>query len=115
MSNFTPVSSIALLDAPMRKRVSESGVRLMQTAIFTVAPRGKDSERNLAATSPAASANDAILLRQLCPGGATIEHATNTMRTLARTAFTIGIVCQRPTVRYRFASNAFQIAAAARK
>jgi len=56
MSNFTPFSSIALLEAPIRKRVSESGVRLMQTAIFSVQPLGKEPERNLAARVHAASA-----------------------------------------------------------
>jgi hypothetical protein len=40
MSNFTPLSSMAPAFAPILKRVSESGVRLMQTAIFSVDPRG---------------------------------------------------------------------------
>src|SRR6476469_10390524 len=35
MSNFRPVSSIAAPEAAILKRDSESGVRLMQTAIFT--------------------------------------------------------------------------------
>ena len=47
---------MALLDWAIRKRVSESGVRLMQTAIFSVEPLGKEPERNLAARVHAASA-----------------------------------------------------------
>src|SRR5437016_6288876 len=39
MSNLSPVSSIDVEDAATLKRDSESGVRLMQTAIFTVEPR----------------------------------------------------------------------------
>src|SRR6476646_1084012 len=35
MSNLRPVSSIAAPEAAILKRDSESGVRLMQTAIFT--------------------------------------------------------------------------------
>src|SRR4051812_46023987 len=35
MSNLSPVSSIAAPDAAILKRDSESGVRLMHTAIFT--------------------------------------------------------------------------------
>src|SRR6266496_5267489 len=39
MSNLRPVSSMEVEDAAILKRDSESGVRLMQTAIFTVVPR----------------------------------------------------------------------------
>src|SRR5882724_11661190 len=39
MSNLRPASSMAVADGPILKRDSESGVRLMQTAIFTVGPR----------------------------------------------------------------------------
>src|SRR5678816_92862 len=40
MSNFSPVSSIDVADAATLNLDSESGVRLMQTAIFTDWPRG---------------------------------------------------------------------------
>ncbi len=36
MSNLSPASSIAVPDEAILNRDSESGVRLMQTAIFTV-------------------------------------------------------------------------------
>jgi hypothetical protein len=43
MSNFSPVSSIAAPEAAILKRDSESGVRLIQTAIFTA---GASCEKN---------------------------------------------------------------------
>src|SRR5206468_1951800 len=99
MSNFTPVSSIALLDALMRKRVSESGVRLMQTAIFTVGPRGKDSERNLAGPFRAASADGGFSHPDLRWESVPAQQAANAVRTLDCTALTSGTVRQRPRVR----------------
>ena len=39
MSNLSPVSSTRRRTAAILKRDSESGTRLMQTAIFTVEPR----------------------------------------------------------------------------
>src|SRR5437763_13329058 len=114
MSNFTPVSSIALFDAAMRKRVSESGVRLMQTAIFTVGPLGKDSERNLAGHFPAASVVSMLASCFLRSTRARAQRAASAVRTLERIALTIGTVRHKPTVRKRFPSREFQIAAAAR-
>src|SRR4029079_19830620 len=102
MSNFTHASSIALPDAPMRKRVSESGVRLMQTAIFTVGPHRKDSVVNLAALSAAASAEDVSVSARWQRD----QLVTGRRRTiLARAARASGMACQRPTLRYRFPSK----------
>src|SRR5580765_10177 len=98
MSNFTPVSSIALFDAAMRKRVSESGVRLMQTAIFTVGPLKKDSERNLAGHFPAASVVG-VFASCFCARRRHAQRAASAVRTLERMALTIGTVRHKPTER----------------
>src|SRR5438128_1419910 len=53
MSNLSPVSSIAADDGPILKRDSESGVRLMQTAIFTAEPRSGQMLAEVSRARPA--------------------------------------------------------------
>src|SRR5437868_14399012 len=101
MSNLTPASSMALLDAPIRKRVSESGVRLMQTAIFTVDPHWKDSVRNLAAPTSAANAIEQSADRAPQVKGLG-QRATGVAFALSRSAGAMGTVRNRPTLRNRF-------------
>jgi len=59
---LSPESSIEVPSAPILKRTSMSGTRLMQTAIFNGHPHVKDFTRNIIAISHQPSAASEIQL-----------------------------------------------------